>query len=87
MHTLSISKGVWYSVTLEVSLSKLQEHGMKIIPHPIVQEILKGNKNAIWIEPIMCIVEYIPSEKEGLRQPVFKGIRDDKLPKECTFKQ
>lgn len=32
---------------------------------------------------MVCTVEYMPSEKEGMRQAVFKGIRDDKLPEEC----
>ncbi|MBE5985662.1 MAG: DNA ligase, partial [Paenibacillaceae bacterium] len=30
-----------------------------------------------------CIVESMPTPKDSFRQPVFKGIRDDKLPIEC----
>ena len=67
-----------------VSLSKLKQHGMKISDCPFKQ-IPKGYENAIWIEPIVCTVEYMPSDKEGLRQAVFKGIRDDKLPEECRI--
>lgn len=71
-------------VTLGVSLSKLKQYGMKRSSCPF-QEIPKGHENAIWIEPMVCTVEYMPSEKEGLRQAVFKGIRDDKLPEECRL--
>ena len=71
-------------VTLGVSLSKLKQYGMKRSNCPF-QEIPKGHENAIWIEPMVCTVEYMPSEKEGLRQAVFKGIRDDKLPEECRL--
>ena len=48
-------------------------------------EIPKGYENAIWIKPVVCTVEYIPSRKNGLRQAIFKGIRDDRLPKECKI--
>lgn len=34
---------------------------------------------------MVCTVEYMPSVKEGMRQAVFKGIRDDKLPEECRM--
>ena len=45
----------------------------------------KGNENAIWIEPKnVCTVKYMTkTETGGLRQPVFKGLRDDKSPHEC----
>ncbi len=43
-----------------------------------------GNEEAIWLEPsLVCVVQYTPNEKGLLRQPVFKGIRDDKSPSEC----
>jgi bifunctional non-homologous end joining protein LigD len=43
-----------------------------------------GNEEAIWLEPsLVCVVQYMPNEKGLLRQPVFKGIRDDKIPLEC----
>ena len=44
-----------------------------------------GNDNAIWIElRLVCIVKFMmKTAKGGLRQPVFKGLRDDKLPKDC----
>lgn len=45
----------------------------------------KGNENAIWIESsLVCKVAYMAkNEKGGLRQPVFRGLRNDKLPHEC----
>jgi len=45
-----------------------------------------GNDNAVWIEPMLvCIVKFMmKTANGGLRQPVFKGLRDDKDPKECT---
>lgn len=71
-------------VTLGVSLAKLREAGMQI-SQCLLPEIPKGYENAIWINPMVCTVEYMPSGKEGLRQAVFKGIRDDKLPEECRL--
>lgn len=71
-------------VTLGVSLSKLREAGMQPASCPL-SEIPNGYENTIWIKPMVCTVAYMPSEKEGLRQAVFKGIRDDKLPEECRL--
>lgn len=42
-----------------------------------------GNERAVWIQPLVGVVSYMPSDKPGLRQPVFKGLRNDKLPREC----
>lgn len=44
-----------------------------------------GNEDAVWIEPILvCTVKYMMKSASGsLRQPVFKGLRDDKAPKDC----
>jgi bifunctional non-homologous end joining protein LigD/DNA ligase-1 len=38
-----------------------------------------------WVEPqLVCTVQYMmKTESGGMRQPVFKGLRDDKSPKEC----
>lgn len=45
-----------------------------------------GNADAVWIEPrLVCVVEYMHKTRSGgMRQPVFKGLRPDKLPEECT---
>lgn len=71
-------------VTLGVSLSKLKQQGLQPDKCPF-ENVPKNHEDAIWIKPMVCTVEYMPSDKEGLRQAVFKGLRDDKLPEECTF--
>ena len=45
----------------------------------------KGNENAIWIEPkLVCTVSFMEKTETGsLRQPIFKGLRNDKLAYEC----
>lgn len=50
--------------------------------------IPKGNENAIWIEPsLVCRIEFMNRTKGGgLRQPVFRGLRDDKRPEECVLR-
>ena len=47
-----------------------------------------GNENAVWVEPVLCCtVRYMEkTESGGLRQPVFKGLREDKTPEECVEK-
>jgi bifunctional non-homologous end joining protein LigD len=47
-----------------------------------------GNENAVWIEPtLVCTVKFMMKTSNGsLRQPVFKGLRDDKDPKDCIEK-
>lgn len=44
-----------------------------------------GNEDAIWLEPkLVCVVEYMHRTKNGgMRQPEFKGLREDKTAKEC----
>ncbi|HEY8805758.1 MAG TPA: RNA ligase family protein [Clostridium sp.] len=51
-------------------------------------ELPSGNDNAVWIEPnLVCIVKFMmKTANGGLRQPVFKGLRDDKMPNECMVK-
>lgn len=45
-----------------------------------------GNEDAVWVAPkLVCVVEYMHKTRSGrIRQPVFKGLRDDKAPEECT---
>ena len=45
-----------------------------------------GNEKAVWLEPrLVCTVEFMHRTKNGgMRQPVFKGLRWDKVPLECT---
>lgn len=45
-----------------------------------------GNENAVWLEPsLVCTVKFMEyTAGGGMRQPVFKGLRRDKLPFECV---
>lgn len=73
-------------VTLGVSLRTLNQYVYHIMDNSPFGYIPKGNENAIWLKPsLVCIVESMPTEKNAFRQPVFKGIREDKLPCECTI--
>ncbi len=47
--------------------------------------IPKGNEAAIWVEiQLVCTVKYMmKTDSGGMRQPVFKGLREDKTPCEC----
>jgi bifunctional non-homologous end joining protein LigD len=51
-------------------------------------ELPSGNDDAVWIEPKhVCTVKYMMKTATGsMRQPVVKGIRDDKEPDECVDK-
>jgi bifunctional non-homologous end joining protein LigD len=48
----------------------------------------KGNEDARWILPeLVCTVKYMEKTSAGgLRQPVYKGLRDDKDPEDCREK-
>lgn len=45
----------------------------------------EGKENTIWVLPqLVCTVKYMMKTESGsLRQPVFKGLREDKTPEEC----
>ena len=47
-----------------------------------------GNEDTRWVEPrLVCVVEFMNRTMNGgMRQPVFKGLREDKLPEECEEK-
>ena len=65
----------------------LNQHKYKVMDDSPFGYIPKGNQDAIWMVPeLVCIVESMPTDKESFRQPVFKGIRDDKTAKECQIK-
>ncbi|WP_167956837.1 ATP-dependent DNA ligase [Anaerosporobacter faecicola] len=75
-------------VTLGASLRILNQYEYKRIEYSPFGEVPKGNENATWLEPsLVCIVESMPTEKESFRQPVFKGIRNDKIPTECKIRE
>ena len=47
-----------------------------------------GNESAVWVEPSrVCVVEYMPNMLQSLRQPVFKGFRDDISPEEVQVNE
>ena len=48
----------------------------------------KGNEQAVWIVPrLVCTVQFMEQTASGgMRQPVFKGLREDKAPQDCVEK-
>lgn len=72
-------------VSLGVNLSRLLKYGIKVSNCPI-KNIHGGYEGAVWVDPFVCTIEFMPSDKQGLRQATFKGIRDDKEPRECRIK-
>lgn len=75
-------------VTLGVSLRNLKEYSIRIKDRSPFENPPIGNDGAVWIEPeLVCIVESMPTDKEKFRQPVFKGIRNDKCPLDCQLRK
>lgn len=74
-------------VTLGVNLAYIQKHTTATHQIPF-REVPKGNEEAIWITPFVVgtvkFMEY--TQSKGMRQPVFKGFREDKLARECMEK-
>ena len=69
-------------VTMGVKHGDLQK--LETISQPPFAITPPGNENAIWLKPeLVCVVNYMPNEKEMLRQPVFKGFRDDMEAIDC----
>ncbi|MEW6181804.1 MAG: non-homologous end-joining DNA ligase [Bacillota bacterium] len=51
-------------------------------------DLPRGSRGAPeWVEPVLvCTVDYTEVTREGLlRHPVFRGLRGDKLPQECSW--
>lgn len=71
-------------VTLGASLNKLRQFGYKEVECPFT-ETPKNCTSVVWIAPIVCTVEYMPSEQIDFRQATFKCFRDDKIPEECRI--
>ncbi|ADL04018.1 DNA ligase [Lacrimispora saccharolytica] len=71
-------------VSLGVSLRILNQYKYQIIDYSPFGYVPAGNENAVWLAPdLVCIVESMPTDKDSFRQPVFKGIRNDKSAIEC----
>ncbi|MCR4719072.1 MAG: DNA ligase [Firmicutes bacterium] len=69
-----------------VSIGVSNEAMKKIKSQKTILPSFQADDNSIvWIEPnLCCTVKYMTKTKSGnLRQPVFKGIRPDKLPTDC----
>ena len=74
-------------VSLGVSGEVFQRiHAVPYTENPFPTQYKSGN--TIWIRPcLVCTVKYMMETESGsLRQPVFKGLRDDKLPEDCIEK-
>lgn len=75
-------------VTLGVSGESFKRiKALPVMPGP-PYKAPPSNDNAIWVEPSMvCTVKFMEKLSGGmLRQPVFKGLRDDKAPADCVDK-
>ncbi|MHB8130288.1 MAG: ATP-dependent DNA ligase [Mobilitalea sp.] len=69
-------------VTFGVKYGDLKKQ--EIIEHSPFLLTPSGNENAVWLKPeLVCVVQYMPNEKGSLRQPVFKGFREDKEALDC----
>ena len=69
-------------VTLGVRRLKMEQAGVKE-GECHLKRVSEGYKDVIWLEPIVCTFEYMPSDKNGYSQPVFEEFWEDKQPKEC----
>jgi len=71
-------------VTLGVSLGTIYQHQPTETDYPPFRYMPEDQQEAVWFKPeLVCMVESMPTDKPGLRQPVFKGIRNDKIPQDC----
>jgi len=71
-------------VTLGVKYGDIKK--LETIPYSPFAAVPNGHENAVWLKPeIVCTVQYMPNDKGTLRQPVLKGFRDDKEPKDCQI--
>lgn len=72
-----------------VTMGVCGEPFQEIAVYPRIESPLfippKGNEDAVWLSPdLVCTVKFMQrTVNGGMRQPVFKGFRDDKTPKEC----
>ncbi|MCB2292373.1 DNA ligase [Clostridium algoriphilum] len=85
-----LSKQLLYKGHVTLGISTADFHIIKSMPEISMQpfnDLPSGNDNAMWIEPsLVCTVIFMMKTSKGsLRQPVFKGLRDDKDPKDCLL--
>ena len=78
--------GTGFTITyMEDLIQKLDELQVE-------NKTLKGvdeDREVVWVQPnLVCEVGYQTLTRDGrLRIPVFKGLKEDKLPRECTIDQ
>lgn len=78
-----VYKGHLSSGVTKETVSYLNPVNYAVIPLIPVAE----NKGIVWVKPKrVCRVEYMPNTKNALRQPVFRGYRDDVMVWDVTEK-
>lgn len=82
-HSTMVYKG---HVTMGASLRFFSSYNIKQGSCPF-SNIPEGNDQAIWLEPsLVAVVSYMEKTASGgLRQPVCRGVRDDKDPHDCQI--
>lgn len=75
-------------VTLGVSGSNYARVTKAPRTEPPFSPVPNGNEGAVWVAPsLVCTVKFMERSAHGaMRQAVFKGLRDDKLPAQCVEK-
>lgn len=54
------------------------------LAHPVTRA--QAPRETIWVAPrLVCSVDYLERSSQGLRHPVFRGLRDDKPPEACQL--
>ena len=50
------------------------------------EQFPSSDDDVVWLEPTLVgVIKYMEKTASGsMRQPVFKGLRDDKTAKDCT---
>ena len=69
--------GLIYAGTVTMGVRREVTRILKTAGCPF-DRVPKGKENVIWCKPDqVCTVEYMPNTQDALRQPVFKGLRED----------
>lgn len=71
---------------MPVSSSRADYTIMQVVPRRNAYPDFPIFDGAVWLQPeLVCTVSFMQrTPGGGLRQPSFKGLRDDKTPEECT---